>query len=419
MPSQSSWVDPGLVSSTETDRLLASVARLLCRHVAEAAGALANAELGEARSCSILPGVDAALTPEAPRSPAAQRRQVTAADFDEEHFLERRRQRCGCLFARFRRLLGRRRVLVNDMFSLLKLVAAISDFKKEVVVLSAIYIERLLHRNHRLYLTPQNWRPLLVAALHLASKTWEDVHAWNADFLVYLHGVVGVHYPARKLHALEFKFLDGIDYRMEVTGELYFRYFSALLDADQPPTPPGNQCTEDDSRRPQSCGATTRWPDAAPFISERGACDEACFVSMRGLTPSGTSTAGSSQASSFARQVTEPVLGESSPSTTPEARARTKVRPRTTHHFNVMFAEDPKSRGKCLLDRRNPYVGSFRHAPRAEPPSNHIVRRRSASDSSFTLEIERGRPLGSATNTIRGVGSEGDFQRGLAISSFR
>ncbi|CAK0834643.1 unnamed protein product [Prorocentrum cordatum] len=35
-------VDPGLVSSTETDRLVASVARLLCRHVAEAAGVAAR-----------------------------------------------------------------------------------------------------------------------------------------------------------------------------------------------------------------------------------------------------------------------------------------------------------------------------------------------------------------------------------------
>jgi len=404
-----SWVDPGLVSSTETDRLVASVARLLCRHVAEAADALASAELAEARSGSMLPSVAAALPREAPRSPAAQRRQVTAADFDEEHFLEERRYRCGCLRTSFRRLLGRRRVLVNDMFSLLKMVAAISDFKKEVVVLSAIYIERLLHRNQSLYLTSRNWRPLLVAALHLASKTWEDVHAWNADFLVYLHGVVGVHYPARKLHALEFKFLDGIDYRMEVTGELYFRYFSALLDADQPPTPPGNPCAEDDSRRPQSCGATTRWPDAAPFVER---CDEACVVSMRGLSLGGTSTAGSSQASSFVRQVSEPGPHESSPSTPP-------TRLRGTRHFNTMFAEDPKSRGRCILDRRNPYLGCFRHAPRAEPPSNHIVRRRSVSVGSFHLEVERGRPPGGAIHAMRGVGSEGDFQRGLASNGLR
>lgn len=381
-----SWVDPGLVDNSETDRLLAGVARLLYRHIAEGAEAVASAE-PRARSSSMLPRVAAALPLEP--SPSSRLREVNSADFDEELYLERKRCRCRCLLSRLTAFLGRRRVLADDIFSLLQLVAAISDFKKEVVVLSAIYIERLLHRNPNLYLTQLNWRPLLVAALHLASKTWEDVHAWNVDFLVYLDRVVGVHFPARKLHALEFKFLDGIDYRTVVGGELYFRYFSALLDADQPPTPPSNACAEDDIRRPQSCGPDGRWP--CVFPPREGHEDEACVLSMRGLSDydGGSSTAGSppgcSANSSFVRQVSEPALRErlGSPST----------RRSNYTHFNNSFAEDPRSRGRCLLDRRNPYLGSFRHAPRALPPSSHINRRR--SDSSFketlTVELERGR----------------------------
>ena len=103
-----------------------------------------------------------------------------------------------------------------------------------MAVLAAIYTERLLKRHPTLRLTKKNWRPLLIAALHLASKTWEDVHAWNSDFSVYhLRVAIGLDYPVRSLHRLELQILTGLDYRMEISGELYASYYFALTEEIQ------------------------------------------------------------------------------------------------------------------------------------------------------------------------------------------
>eukprot|EP00439_Symbiodinium_sp_Y106_P040795 s653_g5.t1 len=167
-----SEVDLALTSS-DSDRLVAGVARTIYRHVAE----------GESR----LPTEGHAFKPGSPgaakRGPSAPLR---AADFDEELFLER--PNCSRKFSlkRFLRRF-RRKTLADEIYELLKQVSALTEFKKEMAIISIIYIERLLKRHPTLCLTKGNWRPVLVAALHLASKTWEA----GPDRTVTVHCLAG------------------------------------------------------------------------------------------------------------------------------------------------------------------------------------------------------------------------------------
>lgn len=376
-----SQVDPALVENSETDRLLAGVARLLFRHIAQADDHPAPLHPGPKVSAPIGRGCPA----------------LTADDFDEVLFLERKRCSWRCFRSRpddsvccFRR----QRSLVDDIFSLLRKVAEISAFKKEVVVLGAIYLERLLTKHPLLRLTPWNWRPLLVASLHLASKTWEDVHAWNAEFSAFLRECAGVRYPARNLHLLELKFLVGLEYRMEVCGELYAAYYFALVEADAPFVPSEPGVAQDVNARSQSCDVV-----ATPHLDHprlQGSSD-----STESLVNTSPSSACSSRdrprCSSRDRQsilrTPQGVAGRwsSLKSVNSSTASMASGMPRTSLDSCVSVCNlastfagggsngTPEAKPFALtkagrLDPSNPFVGHFRHAPRALPPSSYINR---------------------------------------------
>ncbi|CAJ1331512.1 unnamed protein product [Effrenium voratum] len=210
-----SEVDERLMGS-DTDRLLAGVARLFYRHIAE----------GDALESS----GSKAVSPQ--NGKPSQGAPLTASDFNEELFSEQPNCKRRFSMRRFWRYF-RQPALADQIYALLKNIAELSEFKKEMAVLAAIYTERLLKRHPNLHLTKDNWRPLLIASLHLASKTWEDVHAWNSDFSHYLRVVIGLQYSARSLFCLEQKMLVGLDYHMEVCGELYASYYFALTEEAQ------------------------------------------------------------------------------------------------------------------------------------------------------------------------------------------
>lgn len=294
--------------------------------------------------------------------------------------------------------------LVDEIFSLLQSLAALSEFKKEVVVLAAIYIERLLARHSSLRLLSSNWRPLLIAALHLASKTWEDVHAWNAEFAAYLRWSTKLRYTARSLHILELRFLAGLEYQMEVCGELYASYYFALVEADYAPPQRSTSKEEPVSwanvyQRSQSCeastvggsllGPRTRGPSDLDSPESSSSASSRWRVS-RGRTGSVLSTA------------PDPWLSSHSTVATATGSDLNRVASSTAccsagNDLNASFCEfwqDTnfwKFQHLMRLEKLNPYVGFFRHAPRALPPSPHI-RCRSMDD--MASSVHRGRLQG-------------------------
>lgn len=308
---------------------------------------------------------------------------------------------------------------VDLVFRLLSRVAGITDFPQEVVVLGVVYVERLVSNNPALRLTITNWRPILVAALLLASKNWEDVHPWNIDFSQYLRQAVGIRYPPRSLYALESKFLAGLGYRAGVTGELYANYYFALQDAgrdeseyrtasvqerdslaeeQQDPGRPGMRARSCDCRlltpRKANSGgsgdlltreeARAMLPRAAssPFMSG-GACED---QQPRGRTRERWESEVGAQSR---QQLQHHLLQMTSTSggAYPRRRGATSPSPNRDDPEEGVDNSTMTSievvrhlRRIWRLDARNPYVGTFRHAPRAAPPES-MVGMRSLSDS--------------------------------------
>jgi len=372
--------------------------------------------------------------------------------FDEDRFFEPR-VRCRLrICGREIRCCRRRRKDTSDsIFTLLRSLMSTGHLSKELIVIAAIYVERLV-RHALVRLSSRNWRPVLVAALLMASKVWEDIHPWNADFTDILRRAADLRlWKPANLYLLESMFLDCLAWKVCIQGEEYARYYFALNDSSRPSTPrvveglaeagfAGAACSGmgygvgDSEARPSSwCGPTTSSRGDYPPLSPLRECasEEA---TRSGAPPSGATssshggagrTGGSSSRSSgrgeavvgeaplpivsprrlafMSKSCVEAPGGEDSqlapsgPLARELAAAVAAAQTAAGAEARRAAADDVAVRiGKIWwLDRTNPLVGTFRHAPPASPPSRHIGggkagrRRRPDSPDGATAAAER------------------------------
>ena len=92
----------------------------------------------------------------------------------------------------------------------------------ECSVVSLIYIERLMEKSG-VELLADNWRPILLCGLLLASKVWQDVNPWNIEFANVLSD-----FSLDSINRLERTFLKHLQYSLNISGKVYARYYFAL-----------------------------------------------------------------------------------------------------------------------------------------------------------------------------------------------
>ena len=85
-----------------------------------------------------------------------------------------------------------------------------------------------------------NWRPLVLVALMISQKVWDDKYLSNADFC-YIYPF----FDSDQLNTLEIKFLEMIQYNVYVKDSLYTMYYLELksLVPEKAPYKPLNQFT--------------------------------------------------------------------------------------------------------------------------------------------------------------------------------
>lgn len=204
-----------------------------------------------------------------------------------------------------------------------------------------MYIERLLEQT-AVMLTFANWRSVVVVALLVASKVWEDVHPWNADFADCLQEVAGIRYRPRALYDLESLFLDKLEWRVFVDGELYASYFFALLEDRKLP-------------RKVRSGLRTR------FRKRMHTEPLTRFAPIIEDMPYLNSDFGDLEAATASRHSHRP-------------RHTVQSMP-WAERGKLDDAQDLTMRTLkevWRLDAKNPLLGAFRHAPRALAPSRFI-----------------------------------------------
>jgi len=260
-------------------------------------------------------------------------------EFHEDHFL---RRRCCCCPRRRKPAPDVSREMVLDFLN------EVSDslyFCKQVVVLCAIYIERLIDKTDTV-LTVGNWRSLVTAGLLIASKVWEDIHPWNADFEECLLEVAGIRYKSGALYRLESLFLAKLQWQVFVDAKIYAAYFFSLMEGIR---------QRGDKRSKLRIGRE-RPRHHSDFAAIKEAETDSDLDLERGVI------------SPDLRCISERSSDSLASSASPDSR----LHGRDEMVSQLSSGSLHSARDCWRLDAGNPHIGALRHAPRALAPSRHI-----------------------------------------------
>jgi len=109
-----------------------------------------------------------------------------------------------------------------DVYAFLRDIMVNFRLEPEVSVITLIYLDRFSELSG-LALTPDNWRRLVITAMMLASKVWNDESFENIEF-----SQLCPFYTLDEINAFERVFLNCVGYNMSVKGSQYAKTYFLL-----------------------------------------------------------------------------------------------------------------------------------------------------------------------------------------------
>jgi hypothetical protein len=110
----------------------------------------------------------------------------------------------------------------ETIFKFLKSVFSKLGLNTESCIICLVYIDRLKERNS-LLISQQNWRPVILAILLVASKVWDDISVWNVEFAE-CFPIFGL----KMINQMERYMLEALDYQLYISSSEYAKYYFAL-----------------------------------------------------------------------------------------------------------------------------------------------------------------------------------------------
>jgi len=99
-----------------------------------------------------------------------------------------------------------------------------AQMEVECIIMSLIYVEKLLKvTKGRLQIRHFNWKSVLFAGMIMASKVWDDLSMWNADF-----SAVCPSFSLRRINELELTLLSILKFDTTITASNYAKYYFHL-----------------------------------------------------------------------------------------------------------------------------------------------------------------------------------------------
>jgi len=325
-------VDPRLLDAADSQSIMSMVASLIFHYVKEGN-----------KSCHLQVPLD--------------------DEFHDAHFLQQ--HCCGCCP---RRAGAVQQVTVDGVLTLISDLARSLFFCKQVIVLCAVYVEKLV-TDTPVILTTGNWRSVMIVGLLIASKVWEDVHPWNADFEECLQDIAGIRYRQGALYRLESIFLDKLRWRVFVDPQVYAAYYFSLREGSRPGGVVRKNC------KPISRQRTTSDSWLIDTIME----GEEYTSGVDSDVDEGTGRHRSILVLPSSPRRVEPNSPQNiSPLPWSKSELVSDCR-RLLLEDNGGPQHGARSRaihGAWKLDKRNPFIGALRHAPPAAAPSPYIPQTR-------------------------------------------
>lgn len=111
---------------------------------------------------------------------------------------------------------------LSEVHEFLRTLFVKAQLSAECSIVCLIYVERLME-NANVPLVRQNWRPILLCGLLLASKVWQDLGSWNADI-----AEIYPQYSLLGVNRLEGVFCREIKWDLYISSSAYAKYYFAL-----------------------------------------------------------------------------------------------------------------------------------------------------------------------------------------------
>jgi len=111
---------------------------------------------------------------------------------------------------------------IDTTHSFLTAVFHSEKLSAETAIMTIAYIDRFLTLTGTTF-HASNWRRITLSCIIVASKVWEDLAVWNADFVALFPGL-----SILDLNSLEREMLTALDYVVGLKASIYCKYYFDL-----------------------------------------------------------------------------------------------------------------------------------------------------------------------------------------------